>query len=76
LLSGSDKKIKEFEEAPGSGTQITKEIDTGTNLTQVGLLPTTKIMFAATETGALRTYKFPLTGLYRAFTIIVQHNYI
>lgn len=33
--AGSDKKIKEFEEAPGSGTQITKEIDTGTSLSQV-----------------------------------------
>ncbi len=60
--AGSDKKIKEFEEAPGSGTQITKEIDAGTNLTQVCLLPTAKVMFAATESGALRTYKYPLTG--------------
>ena len=60
--AGSDKKIKEFEEAPGSGTQITKEIDAGTNLTQICLLPNAKVMFAATENGSLRTYKFPLTG--------------
>ncbi len=102
--TGSDKKIKEFEEAPGSGTQITREIDAGTNLTQVRpsarcaprwaatstpltqhthttaapgplcahthnhnltqvcLLPNAKSMFAATESGNLRTYKFPLTG--------------
>mmetsp|Transcript_36831 Transcript_36831/g.108610 ORF Transcript_36831/g.108610 Transcript_36831/m.108610 type:complete len:1386 (-) Transcript_36831:299-4456(-) len=60
--AGSDRKIKEFEEAPGAGTQITKEIDTGTSLTQVCLLPNAKLMFAATEAGALRTYKYPLTG--------------
>lgn len=29
---------------------------------QVCLLPTAKVMFAATESGALRTYKYPLTG--------------
>ncbi len=25
-------------------------------------MPNAKLMFAATESGALRTYKFPLTG--------------
>ena len=40
---GSDKKIKEFEEAPGSGTQITKEVDTGATLTQIALLPNAKV---------------------------------
>ena len=69
--AGSDRKIKEFEEAPGSGTQITKEIDAGTNLTQVGLLPASKVMFAATESGALRMYKFPLTG---EFQEVKGHN--
>ena len=35
-ITGSDRKIKEFEEAPGAGTQITKEVDSGVPLTQVG----------------------------------------
>lgn len=69
--AGSDHKIKEFEEAPGAGTQITKEIDAGTNLTQLGLLPAAKVMFAATEAGALRMYKFPLTG---EFQEVKSHN--
>ena len=74
VFAGSDKKIKEFEEAPGSGTQITKEIDAGTNLTQVGLLSAAKVMFAATESGALRTYKFPLTGEYCVLPCVVCHQ--
>ncbi|GFH16945.1 uncharacterized protein HaLaN_13468, partial [Haematococcus lacustris] len=53
---GSDRKIKEFEEAPGAGTQITREIDAGVNLTQLTLLPGAKVMMAATEAGGLRTY--------------------
>ncbi|KAG1658747.1 hypothetical protein FOA52_000860 [Chlamydomonas sp. UWO 241] len=69
--AGSDRKIKEFEEAPGAGTQITKEIDAGTNLTQICHLPNAKVMFAATESGALRTYKYPLTG---EFLEIKSHN--
>mmetsp|Transcript_22834 Transcript_22834/g.63112 ORF Transcript_22834/g.63112 Transcript_22834/m.63112 type:complete len:1547 (+) Transcript_22834:150-4790(+) len=60
--AGSDRKIKEFEEAPGAGTQITKEVDTGVPLTQICLLPNIKMMIAATDTGNLRTYKYPLTG--------------
>lgn len=43
LPAGSDRKIKEFEEAPGSGTQITKEIDAGVNLTQISLLHGAKV---------------------------------
>jgi hypothetical protein len=43
ISAGSDRKIKEFEEAPGSGTQITKEIDAGVNLTQISLLHGAKV---------------------------------
>ncbi|KAL6752180.1 WD repeat domain 65-like protein [Haematococcus lacustris] len=69
--TGSDRKIKEFEEAPGAGTQITREIDAGVNLTQLTLLPGAKVMMAATEAGGLRTYKYPLTG---EFTEIKVHQ--
>lgn len=47
----------------GTGTTISKEIDTGgVNLTQLALLPNARVMFAATEAGGVRTYKYPLTG--------------
>eukprot|EP00198_Chlamydomonas_reinhardtii_P011942 XP_001701279.1 flagellar associated protein [Chlamydomonas reinhardtii] len=61
--TGTDKKIKEFEDSTGTGTTISKEIDTGgVNLTQLALLPNARVMFAATEAGGVRTYKYPLTG--------------
>ncbi len=60
--AGSDRKIKEFEEAPGAGTQVTKEVDVGVPVTQLALLPGVKVMVAATEGGNLRTYKYPLSG--------------
>ncbi|GLC59167.1 hypothetical protein PLESTB_001455600 [Pleodorina starrii] len=61
--TGTDKKIKEFEDSTGSGTTISKEIDTGgVNLTQLVLLGNARVMFAATESGGVRTYKYPLTG--------------
>lgn len=34
---GSDMKLKEMEDTQGSGTQITKEIDAGTIITQIAL---------------------------------------
>jgi hypothetical protein len=51
----------------GSGTQISKEFDTGVVLTQLALPSQSKLMFAATETGAIRTYKWPLSGEYSEY---------
>ncbi|MEW5319195.1 MAG: hypothetical protein WDW38_010360 [Sanguina aurantia] len=68
---GSDRKIKEFEDSMGAGTQITKEVDAGGSLTQLSLLPQAKIMCAATDTGSIRTYKFPLSG---EFQEVKCHN--
>lgn len=69
--TGTDKKIKEFEDSQNSGTQLTKEIETNVNLTQIALLAPAKVMFGATEAGGLRTYKYPLTG---EFNEIKTHN--
>ncbi len=34
---GSDKKLKELEEVGGTGTQVTKELDTGTTVSSIAL---------------------------------------
>ena len=34
---GSDKKLKELEEVGGTGTQVTKELDTGTVVNSIAL---------------------------------------
>ena len=34
---GSDKKLKELEEVGGTGTQVTKEVDTATNVNSIAL---------------------------------------
>lgn len=34
---GSDKKLKELEEVGGTGTQVTKELDTGTLANSIAL---------------------------------------
>jgi len=34
---GSDKKLKELEEVGGTGTQVTKELDTGTLVSSIAL---------------------------------------
>ena len=34
---GSDRKLKELEDTAGTGTQITKEVDTGCELTSIAL---------------------------------------
>lgn len=34
---GSDKKLKELEEVGGTGTQVTKELDTGTMVNSIAL---------------------------------------
>uniref|UniRef100_A0A7S0YIJ8 Cilia- and flagella-associated protein 57 n=1 Tax=Polytomella parva TaxID=51329 RepID=A0A7S0YIJ8_9CHLO len=69
--TGSDKRIKEYEDSLGTGTQITKEIDAGTNLTQMVLLSGAKALFGATEGGCIRTYKYPLSGEFQEFK---SHN--
>ncbi|KAK9830297.1 hypothetical protein WJX72_010857 [[Myrmecia] bisecta] len=64
---GSDKKLKELEDTSGTGTQITKEFDTGVVLTQIALPSGGRVLFGGTETGCLRAYKFPLTGEYQEY---------
>eukprot|EP00002_Diphylleia_rotans_P000166 TRINITY_DN1008_c0_g1_i4.p1 TRINITY_DN1008_c0_g1~~TRINITY_DN1008_c0_g1_i4.p1 ORF type:complete len:1179 (-),score=303.89 TRINITY_DN1008_c0_g1_i4:414-3950(-) len=54
---GSDKKLKEI-----SDSQINKDFDTGIALTQVVLSHSGRMLFAGTESGSIRSYKFPLTG--------------
>jgi hypothetical protein len=53
------------------GMQVSKELDTGATITQLALLPGVKSMLAATESGSLRTYKYPLTGMCSASNLRV-----
>jgi hypothetical protein len=46
----------------GSGTQVTREMETQVLITALALPYGGKILFAATELGAVRCYKYPLTG--------------
>ena len=48
-----------------------REFDTGAALTQLLLAPASKVMFAATEAGTVRCYKWPLTG---EFTELKVHS--
>lgn len=60
---GSDGKLKELEE----GT-VQHEYDVGAvSLTQLALSSSGKVLFAASEVGALRAYKLPLNGEYFEF---------
>lgn len=70
FATGTDKKLKELEEIQGSGTQVVREFETGVALTQLALPLGGRVMFASTESGAVRTYKFPLTG---EFTEVKTH---
>lgn len=47
----------------GSGTQVTREMETQVLITALALPHGGKILFAATELGIVRCYKYPLTGL-------------
>ncbi|GMH45741.1 hypothetical protein BSKO_13704 [Bryopsis sp. KO-2023] len=64
---GSDMKLKEMEDTQGSGTQITKEIDAGTILTEIALPAGGRTLFAATQGGTVRSYKYPLTGEFHEY---------
>jgi hypothetical protein len=46
----------------GSGTQVSRELDAQVLITALALPNGGKILFAATETGVVRCYKYPLTG--------------
>ena len=59
---GSDKRLKQIDDA-----QIAKEYETQVALTQVCLPLNNKVLFAATETGSVRSYKYPLTGEYQEY---------
>ena len=60
---GSDKKLKEI-----SDSQTSKEFYCDDCcLTQVCLSNTGRMLFAATDKGAVRSYKFPLTGEFQSY---------
>jgi WD40 repeat protein len=50
---------------------VVREYDTGVTLTQLALAPNSKVMFAGTDTGAVRCYKWPLSG---EFTELKLHT--
>ncbi|KAK9834356.1 hypothetical protein WJX84_006234, partial [Apatococcus fuscideae] len=64
---GSDKKLKQFEDSEGAGTQMVKEYDTKILVTQICLPAGGRVLFAGTETGCIRAYKYPLTGEYQEY---------
>merc|ERR1719440_959811 len=62
---GSDRKMKEI-----SDSNITKDFDTGAQINQIVLSHSGRMLFAGTDAGTVRSYKFPLTG---DFTEIQVH---
>ena len=59
IAVGSDKKLKEFDD---SATGLAREIETGVLISQLIIPENGKHLFAGTETGVIRAYKFPLSG--------------
>ncbi|EFJ35022.1 WD repeat domain-containing protein [Selaginella moellendorffii] len=57
---GSDRKLKELDE-----NQVIKVFPSAIMLTQIELPDNSRLLFAATEIGTMRTYRFPLTGEYQ-----------
>ena len=57
---GSDRKIKEI-----SDGNINKDVETGDHaISQIVLSHSGRMLFAATDAGTIRSYKFPLNGEY------------
>merc|ERR1719440_712697 len=56
---GSDRKLKEI-----ADSNITKDFDTGVQINQIVLSHSGRMLFAGTDVGTVRSYKFPLTGDY------------
>ena len=54
---GSDHKLKEI-----SDSTINRDFDTGCQVNQIVLSHSGRMLFAGTELGTIRSYKFPLTG--------------
>jgi hypothetical protein len=59
----ADRQLCDRLALQGSGTQITREMETQVLITALALPYGGKILFAATETGAVRCYRYPLTGV-------------
>jgi cilia- and flagella-associated protein 57 len=60
---GDDRYLKEI-----TDSSITKELHTGSRLTQVVVSrPPQRMLFVATEDGFVRSFKFPITGEYTDF---------
>eukprot|EP00967_Tisochrysis_lutea_P077403 scaffold105095_cov27-Tisochrysis_lutea.AAC.1 len=56
---GSDMKMKEI-----ADSNVNKDFPTGTVITQIVLANSGRMLFAGTDMGTIRSYKFPLTGEY------------
>ncbi|KAJ7558947.1 hypothetical protein O6H91_04G062500 [Diphasiastrum complanatum] len=57
---GSDKKLKEMDE-----NQVIKSYPSVVVIAQIVLPSMSRLLFAATELGGVRTYRYPLTGEYQ-----------
>jgi hypothetical protein len=57
IAAGSDRKIKELEDAAGAGTQAVREVDTQVAVSALALPYGGRILFAGLESGLLRVYK-------------------
>ncbi|KAH7276822.1 hypothetical protein KP509_39G023300 [Ceratopteris richardii] len=60
IAVGSDRKLKEMDE-----TQIVKSFNSAALLTQISLSDASRLLFAGTEFGGVRSYRYPLTGEYQ-----------
>ncbi|CAK9258476.1 unnamed protein product [Sphagnum jensenii] len=59
---GSDRKLRELDEM-----QVLKIFESNVALTQIAMCGGGALLFAGTETGAIRAYSYPLTGMLLLF---------
>ncbi|GBF89931.1 cilia- and flagella-associated protein [Raphidocelis subcapitata] len=64
LAAGSDGRIRELEDSAGAGTVVAREVDAGSPVTALAVPFGGRVVFAGTESGALRGYRLPLNGEY------------
>lgn len=61
---GSDKKLKEI-----VASEVSNSFLSSVTITQLALSHSSKMLYAGTEKGAIRCYKFPLTGEYTEYLV-------
>lgn len=68
FVAATDRKLRVLEDSASGGLQLAQEVEAGAVVTKL-LAPSTaggRLLFAATEDGAVRSYKLPLSAEFQA----------